>query len=104
MPARRDRPAQVDEHLLPSAQAARQHDLGNPHRLSASAFPPPRAAGAAVSGNRRATETIRASHQFCQRPKATHPMAKAEMNRAWAKYAHAARHGVETHCHPAQQA
>ena len=37
-----------------------------------------------MSGTRRATETIRASHQFCQTPKATHPMARAEMKRAWA--------------------
>ena len=36
--ARRERPAQVDEHLLPSAQAARQHDLGNTHRPSLARF------------------------------------------------------------------
>ena len=38
MPARCGRPAQVDEDLLPSAQAARQHDLGNTHRPSAARF------------------------------------------------------------------
>ena len=82
MPTRRDCPAQVDEHLLPAAQAARQHDLGDAHRLIAAPLRG-RVRPARPCAEPEGLRVDQSELPSCLRPKVTHPVANPAKSRMY---------------------